>query len=224
MSAHGLPHGASQIVGMNFNIPNWSYDLSPAAAASLIPGSFNHPSSLQPQEVLPEQNSPQLSSELTVLSLKAPSCPQCQGQKYDFTAYFHSLKFFPSPPHSLRLFVEKAYILKNKLQSLLITYCMRAVEAENLPNIESEIQSWVMQVGELAKDVLERDHSMWQLVEQAQTWTMEMARMLWDHVRGADRLVNEGMGKRRMRELVSGFRKVWEEVWVALSQDSGMAY
>lgn len=95
---------------------------------------------------------------------------------------------------------------------------------ENLSNIESEIQSWVVLVEELAKDMLKRDHSIGHLVEQAQTWTMEMARMLWEHVRGVNRLENEEMGKRRMRELLSEFRRVWEEVWVASSQGGGMPF
>src|ERR1700692_3638771 len=82
-----------------------------------------------------------------------PQCAQCKGQKYGFTAYFHNTKIFPEPPHELLPWVERSYLLKNRLQSLLVTYTVHEFDPTYLHDIEIVINSFRLQVEALAHEV-----------------------------------------------------------------------
>lgn len=170
-----------------------------------------------------EQNDfPPLSSMSTTLpSLERPpppqirpQCEQCKGQKYGFTAYFHNTKIFPEPPHELLPWVERSYHLKNRLQSLLISYTIQQFDPTYLHDIEIEINNWRLQVEGLAHEVGNWGSGS-ELVVNAVTevfhWTKGIVKQLWNHVVGNQVLP---MPKGRVKELVLEFRKRWERVWV----------
>src|SRR5271168_4302051 len=116
---------------------------------------FPTPQSGPPSETPPDPNSPTpLASELTTLSLIAPRCPLCKGEKYGFTAYFHNANIFSEPPHDLIRMVEKSYVLRNRLKSVLITYAMHDVEQDRVEIIMEEIDNWGQQVGCLIDEVV----------------------------------------------------------------------
>jgi hypothetical protein len=146
---------------------------------------------------------------------KAGKCPQCKGQKYSFTAYFHNTAIFSLPPHELLAFADYAYILKDRLKSLLITYAMHETDDGCLPRIEMDIKMWGQQVESLARDVEEFATGFEQVgieVQGVVEWTQGMMRRLWEHVLGV-RILEVPKG--RTKELVLEFRKGWERVWLA---------
>lgn len=69
-------------------------------------------------------------------------CSQCKGQKYGFSAYFHNTRIFLEPPHEILGLVERSYVLRDRLKSLLVTYAMRPVDQERVMEIEREINVW----------------------------------------------------------------------------------
>jgi len=143
-----------------------------------------------------------------------PHCEKCKGQKYGFTAYFHNMKIFPEPPHELLPWVERSYHLKNRLQSLLVTYTVQDFDPAYLRDIEIEVNNWRLQV-----EVLVHEVGSWgngselvvSAIAEVHQWTKVMVKQLWDHVVGNQRLP---MPKGRAKKLVLEFRKGWERVWV----------
>jgi hypothetical protein len=144
-----------------------------------------------------------------------PVCEQCKGQKYNFTAYFHNTKIFAEPPHHLLNCVERSYILKNQLQSLLVTYALQEVDPDHIQDIEVEINTWGTQVDSLAHEVASfwsRIDPVLNVVTEVHRWTKAMMKQIWEHVQGTQMLP---MPKGRVKELVLAFRKGWEGVWIA---------
>lgn len=160
----------------------------------------------------------QLSSELTSLSIEAPSCPLCKGKRYGFTAYFHNQRIFPEPPHELIELVEATYVLKNRLKSLLLNYAMREIEKDCIPDIVHQISTWGLQVAELCMEVTARTSASGYSINKqgaidgVKTWTQHMMDMLMVHVHGRGILE---MPKGMLNELLVEFKKIWENVWRA---------
>ena len=154
-----------------------------------------------------------LTSELPALSLEATLCPLCKGQKYGFTAYLHNLKIFPEPPHDLLPFIEKSYVLKNRLKSLLVTYIMRNLEQDGAQEAEKEVQFWGQLVEGLLSDVAASavgfELSLYPL-EEVWKWTEEMTRQIRESIAGRQKME---MPKGRLLALLLELRKLWEEVW-----------
>lgn len=148
-------------------------------------------------------------------------CAQCKGQKYSFTPYFHNTKIFPKPPHELLHWVERSYVLKNRLQSLLVTYAVHEVELDHVPSIGEEVNTWCTQVDSLAQEVWNfpsGSELVANLVRAVHEWTKAMMTQFWEHVRGIQMLP---MPKGRVKELVLEFRKLWERVWIACAEQQG---
>jgi hypothetical protein len=147
-----------------------------------------------------------------------PACIHCKGQKYSFTAYFHNAKIFPEPPHEVLHWVERSYILKNRLQSLLVTYALHTVEIDHIRDIEVEINNWAMRVDALAHEVGSCGSGSERILSaltEVHRWMKGMIEQLWKHVRGAQTLP---MPKGRLKEVVLEFRKAWERVWIACAE------
>jgi hypothetical protein len=182
-----------------------------------------HPNTSYIDPTRPEQNEypplTSISSTLPSLDESSPpqtrlQCAQCKGQKYGFTAYFHNNKIFPEPPHALLPWVERSYLLKNRLQSLLVTYTVQQFEPAYMRDIEIDINNWRLQVESLAHEVGSWGSGSEQVVNavtEVHQWTRGMAKQLWDHVVGIQMLP---MPKGRVKELVLEFRKGWERVWI----------
>lgn len=152
-------------------------------------------------------------SELTTLSLKTPPCPLCKGQKYGFTAYFHNPNIFPEPPHDLLPFVEKSYILKNRLKSLLVTYIMRELELDGLHEAEKEVLLWRQLVEGLLSDVASSATGFelsLRPMEEVRKWTEEMTRQIRESIERGQKLE---IRKGTLITLLLEFRKLWEGVW-----------
>jgi hypothetical protein len=162
------------------------------------------------------------SSELDTLSLKTNPCPQCKGQKYGFTAYFHNTKIFPEPPHHLLRLVEKSYILRDRLRSFLVTYTLREIEPDRIRRVEEEIDAWQQEVTFLVRDIIcsaefELD---FKPLEAAKLWAFEKVDRLKEHIWGRRRLE---IPKGSLQDLLSEYRKVWEGVWVGYLRDERTA-
>ena len=160
-----------------------------------------------------------ISNAFTGLSFREPLCPICKGQLYNFTAYFHNHKVFPSPPHELLSLIEKSYILKNRLQSLLVTYVTHDFDRTYLKDVKGEIYSWNEEVEGLVNEVLSsfagyQAHS-WPLGD-VRYWTKWTMTQLAEHVDGIKRME---MPKGRLKALLLEFRKIWERVWVGYFGD-----
>ncbi|PVH84983.1 hypothetical protein DL98DRAFT_584042 [Cadophora sp. DSE1049] len=157
-------------------------------------------------------------SELAAFSLRPPECPQCKGRRFDFTAYFHNPKFFHSPPHELLDLVERSYILKNRLQSILVTYIVHDLRDDHMmQDVRADILDWVRQVANLAMDIrggLGKADGVEDGLVGVQAWTEETANRLREHLEryhGQKMEVPKGWTK----EVLSDFRKQWETVWIA---------
>jgi hypothetical protein len=147
-----------------------------------------------------------------------PHCEKCKGQKYGFTAYFHNTKIFHEPPHELLPWVERSYFLKNRLQSLLVTYTVQEFDPAYLRDIEIEVNNWRLQVEALVHEVGTWGNGSERVVTavgEVHQWTKGMVKQLWDHVVGNQRLL---MPKGRAKELVLEFRKGWERVWIGSAE------
>jgi hypothetical protein len=213
---------------MNLPLLNELYSQRPFSSPMAMHHAYNYPppprlSASYIDLARPEQNGfPSLtliSSTLpnldeSPLPQTRPQCAQCKGQKYGFTAYFHNSKVFSKPPHALLPWVERSYLVKNRLQSLLVTYAVQQFEPAYIRDIEVDISNWRLQVESLAHEV-----GSWgsgsELVVNAVTeihqWSKDMVKQLWDHVVGIQMLP---MPKGRVKELVLEFRRGWECVWV----------
>jgi len=147
-----------------------------------------------------------------------PQCPQCKGQKYGFEAYFHNINIFPEPPHALLPWVERSYILKNRLQSLLVSYTVQQFERSYLQDIEIDINNWRLQVEAFAHEVASwgsGSERVVNAVKEVHQWSKTMVKQLWDHVVGNQMLP---MPKGRVKEKLLEFRKGWEKVWVTSAE------
>ena len=218
---------------MNLLPLNKLYSQHPFSASITMQGAYNYPS--PPPQLNPphfeahrhEQNDfpPVTSISSTLPSLDSPSppqsrpqCPQCRGQKYGFTAYFHNINIFPEPPHALLPWVERSYLLKNRLQSLLVSYTVQQFEPAYLQDIEIDINNWRLQVEAFAREVGSwgsGSERVVNAVKEVHHWSKAMVKQLWDHVVGNQMLP---MPKGRIKELVLEFRKGWEGVWVASAE------
>lgn len=135
-----------------------------------------------------------------------PSCTYCRGRRYDYTAYFHNTTVFAEPPHELLKLVEESYVQKNRLQSLLINYVLRAIDQDDIQQIQKDLEAWETQVHNLAATIGESD-----ALANLRSWTSRVKRQLWEHVVGMQKME---MWPGRSKELVSEFRKLWEAVWI----------
>jgi hypothetical protein len=137
----------------------------------------------------------------------------CKGQKYGFTAYFHNPKIFPEPPHELLPLIEESYVLKNRLESLLVTYIMRGLEPGGVQEAKNEASVWSQLVKDLLSEVVasavgfELDL---RPLEEVRKWTREMTRQIRDSLVGRQKLE---MPKGRLLILLLEYRKLWEGVW-----------
>jgi hypothetical protein len=146
------------------------------------------------------------------------ACVQCKGHKFNFTAYFHNTKIFAEPPHHLLPWVERSYLLKNRLQSLLVTYALQVVDPSHFQDIEVEINTWGLQVDSLAHEVAGCGGGSGRVVStvtEVHQWTKAIMKQLWEHVQGTQVLP---MPKGRVKELVFECRKGWERVWIACAE------
>ncbi|KAK0112938.1 hypothetical protein ONS95_014656 [Cadophora gregata] len=155
--------------------------------------------------------------ELASFSLRSPKCPQCKGKRFDFTAYFHNPRFFSSPPHELLYLVERSYVLKNRLQSILVTYIVHDLRSDHMmQDVCADIQDWVLQVANLTAEVrgcMGRADGVEGELVAVQAWTEEMANRMAEHLErfnGKKMEVPKGWKK----ETLSDFRKQWEKVWI----------
>lgn len=146
------------------------------------------------------------SSELEALSLKGSSCLKCKGQKYGFTAYFHNTQIFPEPPHELLWLIEKSYILRDRLKSLLVTYTMREVEPDRIPALVEKVNVWRQDLISLVKGVVCAAEFELNFVplEMAKLWAFEKADLLQEHIRGGEKLK---WPRGRLQELMFEFRR-----------------
>jgi hypothetical protein len=145
-------------------------------------------------------------AEIAATALRQQSCMSCRGQRYDYAAYFHNNKIFSRPPHELLKSVEESHVLKNRLQSLLVNYVLRDVEQESFKQIQKDLQTWETRVNNLAMTLGDNE-----VLGRLRAWTSRITRQLWEHVTGVE---NMEMPPGRMKELISEFRKLWEDVWV----------
>jgi hypothetical protein len=183
---------------------------------------FTAPSSEKHGEKSNDLASPTpLASELTILSLRTPACLLCKGQKYGFKAYFHNTKIFSQPPHELLSVVEKSYLLKNRLKSLLVTYAMREVGQDQLQQVEGEVATWAQHVQDLISEVVGSAIGFafdLQQLEVVQNWTKEITTQLREKVWLRERME---MSNGRLNEVLQEFRKLWEGVWKGYLRDQG---
>ncbi|KAF8853151.1 hypothetical protein BDZ45DRAFT_564576, partial [Acephala macrosclerotiorum] len=135
-----------------------------------------------------------------------PSCTYCKGRRYDYTAYFHNTNVFAEPPHELLTLVEESYVQKNRLQSLLINYVLRAIQQEDIEQIQKDLEAWEIQVHNLVATIGDGD-----ALASLRSRTSRMKTQIWEHVVGMQKME---MWPGRSKELVSEFRKLWETVWV----------
>lgn len=216
---------ALPIVATSVQTSNSSLEFSPAP--------FAHSESLlrTPEEVQPclpldvqLQNELRVSSDMDSLPSKIASCAQCQGQRFNFAAYFHSA-IFPCPPHTLLAQIEKSYMLKNRLLSLLVDYVVHAEELDNAKKkiIEDSISRWRHEVEGVVCHVRDSNtEGMEPLLGEVRRWADNMARSIWQHACGVTRFEGfdrPGSRLKSMRLLTRGFRERWEPVWVLLSQN-----
>ena len=130
-----------------------------------------------PPESLGQLSPSSLTADASELGVKPPGCALCKGTKYSFTPYFHNTKYFLKPPHEIILLVEKSYILKNRLHSLLVSYVLRDVEQDHVQQVQSEIKAWSQQVDSLESEFLEEvSGSEWfsSALTDAHIWKQEM--------------------------------------------------
>ncbi|CZS98658.1 hypothetical protein WAI453_001920 [Rhynchosporium graminicola] len=156
-------------------------------------------------------------NELAAVSLRSPKCPQCKGTRFDFTSYFHNARIFRSPPHELLNLVERSYVLKNRLQSLLVTYIINDLREEiRIQDIRHDIIAWVQEVANLAdqvREIMDQAEGVSAGLYSVQMWTGKMASQLESHLERSNGLkmdVQKGWKKGVLFE----FRKKWEIVWV----------
>ena len=212
---------------------NELYSQRPFSAPMAMHRAYNYPPPPPPLdtpqfEVIRHQQNefpPLTSISSTLPSLDGPSppqsrpqCPQCKGQKYGFEAYFHNINIFPEPPHALLPWVERSYILKNRLQSLLVSYTVQQFERAYLQDIEIDINNWRLQVEAFAHEVASwgsGSERVVNAVKEVHQWSKTMVKQLWDHVVGNQMLP---MPKGRVKEKLLEFRKGWEKVWVTSAE------
>jgi len=180
-----------------------------------VPLNFsNHglPSSSQDSSTSPPVN------ELASFSLRPPKCPQCKGKRFDFTAYFHNPKFFHSPPHELLDLVERSYILKNRLQSILVTYIVNDPRGDHMmQDVRADILDWVCHVANLSAEVsqsLGHADGVEVALAGVKLWTEGMANRLGEHLERCNGQKME-VPKGWRKEVLSDSRKQWEKVWIA---------
>ncbi|KAH7336179.1 hypothetical protein BKA65DRAFT_351768, partial [Rhexocercosporidium sp. MPI-PUGE-AT-0058] len=147
-----------------------------------------------------------------------PKCPQCKGKRFDFTAYFHNPKVFNTPPHELLDLVERSYILKNRLESILVTYIVHDLrEDHRIQDSQDDVHDWVRQVASLAVEVKEgmiQGEGVSAELAGVQAWTEGMANRLGCHLERANGLKME-VPKGWKKEVLCDFRKQWEKVWIS---------
>ncbi|TAQ88269.1 hypothetical protein B7494_g3435 [Chlorociboria aeruginascens] len=164
-------------------------------------------------QYFPSSPSP-LSSQLTSLSLQAPPCPSCKGQKYGFTAYFHNTKIFPEPPHELVGVVEQSYMLNNRLKSLIVNYILRDIEPGRVQEIEEELDGWGEEFDRLLWNVQLSAQGDFPFGRDAagglQAWKARLMRQLKDSIYGREKMA---MSNGKMKDLVFELRKLWEGLW-----------
>lgn len=159
--------------------------------------------------------------ELAAFSLENPSrrfqCAMCRGDHYDFTKYFHNKKFFSVPPHELLGKVERSYILKNRLSSILVTYITHNLHDDHMMvDIEKAIDDWVNLVAALVAEVTESmidTEGVADALAGVEGWTKEFAGQLREHLGKLTRQKME-VPAGWMKEMLSYFRKRWECVWI----------
>ena len=217
---------------MNLPPLNELYNQRPFSAPRAMHRAYNYPPPPQlntPQFEVPQHQQnvfPPLTSISSALPrLDSPSppqsrqqCPQCKGQKYGFEAYFHNINIFPEPPHALLPWVERSYLLKNRLQSLLVSYTVQQFERAYLQDIEIDINNWRLQVEAFAYEVASwgsGSERVVNAVKEVHQWSKTIVKRLWDHVVGNQMLP---MPKGRGKEMLLEFRKGWEKVWVASAE------
>ncbi|KAG4442806.1 hypothetical protein IFR05_001687 [Cadophora sp. M221] len=157
-------------------------------------------------------------SELAAFSLRSPKCPHCKGKRFDFRAYFHNPKFFRAPPHELLNLVERSYVLRNRLQSLLVTYIVNDLrEDHRMQDVRADIIDWVRQVSNLSGEIREGMNQVDGVsagLAGVEAWTEGMANSLGEHLDRSNGMRME-VPKGWMREILSDFRKQWEKVWIS---------
>jgi hypothetical protein len=160
----------------------------------------------------PQRSHQAISLDLSDLVPQALLCHPCTSKRYNFTAYFHNSNIFKLPPHEFLHFVERAYILENRLKTLLVSYAIHSAFERSWQEVVLEIDIWSALVDELMVDVAmtTSDEQLSVVLGSVQMWSAEMIRQLKRHVCGVEQLV---MPRGRLRELGSDFRKVWEKVW-----------
>ncbi|KAH7418083.1 hypothetical protein BKA64DRAFT_187773 [Cadophora sp. MPI-SDFR-AT-0126] len=211
LPSHARLFGEYQIGG---NSRGQTFELVPESpfTAPLVFANHGLPSFSQAPAASP------LINELAAFSLKPPKCPQCKGKSFDFTAYFHNPRIFASPPHELLDLVERSYILKNRLHSILVTYILHDLRDDHMmQDVRSDIHDWVRQVTNLAAEA-RKDLGKADGVEDGlagvKAWTEGTANQLGEHLelfKGQKMEVPKGWKK----EVLSEFRKQWEKVWIA---------
>lgn len=149
----------------------------------------------------------------------APPCPQCKGNKYGFTPYFHNKQIFPEPPHVLLMLVEQTYLLRNRLKSLLINYVTRRVDNNRLEAIANEIVEWKSRVECLSREVLISSVGFelnTEALEAVNKWATEMVERLSNHVHGIEKMK---LSSEEQKGLLIEFKKLWEVVWTSYLVD-----
>ncbi|KAH9224724.1 hypothetical protein DL95DRAFT_378371, partial [Leptodontidium sp. 2 PMI_412] len=150
-------HQKSQMNPWDSSLPNWAslfgdYQLGSNSRSRSYEEDIPHSPFSDPpvfsNDGLPSFSQASLASppvsELAAFSLKNPKCPQCKGKRFDFTAYFHNPKFFRAPPHELLDLVERSYVLKDRLQSILITYIVHDLQEDHrMQDVRADILDWV---------------------------------------------------------------------------------
>ncbi|KAF4634549.1 hypothetical protein G7Y89_g3555 [Cudoniella acicularis] len=206
------------------------FDFSRALASDFGLGSSAITSNTSAAPSLPQQSNVSafkmpLTPQLNALAIVPGSCPQCKGRKYNFTAYFHNTKYFSSSPHHLLSYIERSYVLKNQLQSLLVEWAMnpRRPIIEFADIAEPQIRAWERRVQYLVETVLEfaTSKGLHQGVGARKTdtvlrWTGKMVTRLEDTVWER---ANFQVSQSEMVSLLFQFRKLWESVWVGLVED-----
>ncbi len=122
-------------------------------------------------------------------------------------------------------------MLKDVLQSLLVTYAVRGIgrqdededEGELKKEAEIQIRAWEANLEELVRRVLDRGareggEEVAKALEHVRTWTAEMLRKLRGFVAS---LEGRAMCSSDSKELVVEFRRCWESVWIAISNSRG---
>ncbi|KAL2069082.1 hypothetical protein VTL71DRAFT_15420 [Oculimacula yallundae] len=155
---------------------------------------------------------------LASISLRSPKCPQCKTKRFDFTSYFHNARIFRSSPHELLDLIERTYVLKNRLQSILVTYIVNDLrEGLRMGDIRAEILDWVRQVEELVEQVREgmgEAEGVESGLESVKLWSEEMAGKMEEHLERSGGLKTD-MQKGWKKAVLSEFRREWEIVWIA---------